>query len=112
MLITHDLFDISSRLKEIDTNYTLHYNVRSGKFELHGKDDVVLIVFPYDRIDARMITHARRTRVERSQELMREIEENNARIEAERLKEEDEYYQEKLKERAERYYVARRKGSN
>ena len=112
MLISRDLFDISDRLKEIDHNYTLHYNRKSGKFELHGKDDVLLIVFPYDRIDARMISHARRTRVERSQELIREMEEHNAKLELSRMKAEDEFYMESFKECAEKYYAERGKRGN
>ena len=37
MLITHDVFDIADRLKEIDSHYTLHYNRANSKFELRGK---------------------------------------------------------------------------
>lgn len=109
MLITQDLFDISQRLKEIDGNYTLHFNAKKGKFELHGKEDVLLIVFPYDRIDARMITHARRTRVERSKELIHEMEEHNARLEESRQRTENEFYLEKFKETAEKYYISNKK---
>lgn len=109
MLITHDLFDISSRLKEIDSSYTLHRNDLTRKFELHGKRDVVLIIFPYDRIDARMISHARRTRVERSRELIREIDEHNRRIEESKERSENEFFMESFKEKAGEYYAKRRK---
>ena len=108
MLITHDVFDISDRLKEIDPDYTLHYNGSKGKFELRGKDNVLLITYPYEKIDARMIVHARKTRVERSRELLREMEEHNAKLERARKKAQDEFYLESLKETAERYYAERR----
>ena len=110
MLITHDCFDIASRLKEIDTDYTLHYNERAKKFELRGKNNTLLIVFPYDRIDARMITHARRTRVERIKEIIREMDEQNERLIASSERAQNNYYQDLLKETAEKHYVKRRKG--
>lgn len=109
MLITHDLFDISDRLKEIDPAYTLHYNPRRGKYELRGKENLLLIVFPYDKIDCRMLTHARKTRVERSRELIKEMEEHNKKIELERSRAESERYAEGLKESAEKYYARKRK---
>lgn len=109
MLITHDCFDIADRLKEIDADYTLHYNPGSKKFELKGRGGQLLIVFPYERIDQRMLTHARRTRVERIKEIIREIDEHNARLVASRERAEDAYFQDALKESAEKYYVKRRK---
>lgn len=112
MEIKQDLFDISSRLKEIDDKYSLHYNERSGKYELRGERNELLIVFPYDRIDCRMLIHARRTRVERSRELIEEMERHNEKIIASRERESAEFYQEKLKECAERYYVEKRKSGN
>ena len=112
MLITHDSFDIADRLKEIDPDYTLHYNRRTKKFELKGRRGEVLIVFPHDSIDARMVTHARRTRVERIKEIIREMDEHNERLVASRERAENAYYADAFKETVEKYYVKKRKGTD
>lgn len=112
MLISSDVYDIADRLKEIDPNYTLHYNRKTKKFELWGKRNELLIVFPYSAVDARMVEHARRTRIERSRELIREIEENNRKILESRELETTKNAQDNLKEIAEKYYVERRKRAN
>lgn len=109
MLITHDVFDIADRLKEIDSNYTLHYNRANGKFELRGKGGVLLLTYPYSQIDARMVELARKTRVERSRELIREMEEHNLKLEERRSREENEYALESLKEIAGKHYASETK---
>ncbi len=83
-----DLYDIVDRLKEIDYRYKVFYNPRKSKFELHiRKGDKVsyLLTFPFNTLDSRAITHCYRTRVERKEKLLKEIETNNARIEKENL---------------------------
>ena len=105
MLITSDVFDIADRLKEIDPNYTLHYNRKTKKYELRGKDGVLTLVFPYESIDARMITHARKTRIERSKALIEEMERKNRILEERREREAVEDAKDILKEVARRHYA-------
>ncbi len=105
MQILSDVFDVSARLKEIDSRYTLHYDPRRGKFELRGKDGVLLLTYPFESMDARMVELALRTRVERSNELVREMDEHNRKIEEARERESAEYQMESLKEIAEKHYA-------
>lgn len=105
MLIRSDVFDIADRLKEIDPNYTLHYNRKLKRFELRGKGGVLTLVFPYKEIDARMVTHARRTRIERSKALIEEMERSNRLLEERREREAVKDAEDLLKEVAERHYA-------
>ncbi len=107
MLIKSDVFDIADRLKEIDPNYTLHYNRRLKRFELRGKGGALTLVFPYKEIDARMVSHARRTRIERSKALIEEMERNNRLLEEKREREAIKDAEDLLKEVAERHYAKR-----
>lgn len=80
--IESDVFDIAKRLKEVDPTYKLNYNGKTKKFELYGgKKCERLIVFPFNAMDERMVIHARKTRVERMDALIRELDEENERLE-------------------------------
>jgi hypothetical protein len=80
--IKDDLFDIASRLKEIDGRYFLVYNKKYGRFEVHaeGMRDSLSCVLPFDRPDARTIRYVRETRAEYAAKLAAEIEKNNEKI--------------------------------
>lgn len=111
MLITKDVFDIADRLKEIDPCYELHYEPRDGKFRLKAASGETLLVFPYDRADERMLRHARRTRVERLNAIVAEIERANASAEESFMRARENEAEDGLKEAAEKYYAdSKRKG--
>jgi hypothetical protein len=80
--ISGDLFDISSRLKEIDERYFPVYNKKCGRFEIHSAEtgDSMCCVLPFDRLDARTLEYVRKTRVENVERLIGEIEKNNGQI--------------------------------
>jgi len=81
--ITADLYNISSRIKEIDSDYFIVRNYKTQKYELHAKNKrggSLCLVFPFDRLDYRTISCARRTRAERAAALLAEIEENNKKL--------------------------------
>lgn len=84
--IIEDLYDIAKRLKEIDDSYIVFYNKTSKKYELHirkyGKV-VYQLTFPFKKLDARAITYCYRTRRERWEKLLKELEEENKRLEKE-----------------------------
>lgn len=85
MEIRSDVFDIARRLKEIDPRYRLYY--RPGKGFSIGTEGVAgELRLPFDALDARTVEYVRRTRVERSDCLRREIEEDNRRAEAAAMK--------------------------
>lgn len=109
MLIERDVHDIAARLREIDAEYTLHYDMAKGRFELHGKDDALMTVFPYDRMDVRMVEYARKTRRERAVRLLEEIESANARAEESETRARDKRVEDILREGADRYYAEKRR---
>ena len=81
MIVTHqviegDLFNITNRLKQIDSAYFLARNLKTKKFELHAKGQrgsSLCLVLPFDRLDNRTIVHARRTRAERAHILLKKM---------------------------------------
>lgn len=75
--VTHDLYSVAERLKEIDDRYELYYNVRLGRYEIHASGALQMAV-PDGVPDARTIARVRETRVERADAVMREIDRANA----------------------------------
>lgn len=83
--VYNDLFDVSSRIKSIDDDYQIYFNRGNCRYELHNlrlrptkQADI-----PYDTLDCRVLTWARKTRVENLQRLIDEINEHNQRLERE-----------------------------
>ena len=79
------MFGISRRLKSIDDGYFVFLNYKTGKFEVHNKKDTpsLCLVLPYDRLDERTVRHVLYTRAERVAEIVRRMDEQNARLERE-----------------------------
>jgi|AGTN01.1.fsa_nt_gi hypothetical protein len=105
MKISNDVFDISARLKEIDPSYEVEYDFRTGKFELYGGRErrERLIVFPFEALDQRALEHARKTRRERMDRLMREIDEENERTERDAIYKAKMEAEKRLDESAKKY---------
>ena len=80
--ITEDVCDICKRIKEVDENYYIVYNRVLNRFELHDGSvkGGFACVLPFDRLDERSIRHARRTRIERIDALMRELDAYNEKL--------------------------------
>ena len=84
--ITNDLFDIAWRLRSVNDSYRLYYNTRKQRYEVRNFDTRVLeFVVPYDELDARTVEYARYTSVQNANELLEEIERNNARAEKQQI---------------------------
>jgi len=75
--INEDLFDIASRLKEIDSRYELYFNKMLGRFEIHA-NGVLQLAVPFDRLDARTLGFARETRLENMRALLERMDNENA----------------------------------
>lgn len=75
--IDGDLFDIATRLKEIDERYEVFRNRKLHRFEIHA-NGVLQIAVPYERLDARTIRLARETRLENMRALISRIDRQNA----------------------------------
>ena len=93
--INNDLFDIASRVKEIDPRYEIYFETESQKFTLwaEGKRQLTL---PFENLDERALVYTRKTRIENMEEVIKEIDSGNEKHEKDRLvrvqdKIEDEY---------------------
>lgn len=87
-IIENDLFDIASRLKEIDPAYFIAREHKHGRFELHVKGQrggTLALALPFERLDERTLRFARKTRAERAADLIKEAEEHNLRLEREEM---------------------------
>lgn len=70
--VTDDLYSMAERIKEIDSRYRLCFNLRLHRYEIYASGALQLAVPPRE-LDARVAQKLRRTRVERKDALMREI---------------------------------------
>ena len=84
--INHDLFDISKRLKSIDRRYDLFFNREKNRYEIYA-NGAMQMALPFERLDARTLTYARKTRLENLEKIIAEIEEENARLEIQKNRE-------------------------
>jgi septal ring factor EnvC (AmiA/AmiB activator) len=73
------MFNIEERLKHINKDYRVVRNNRLDRWEVHTKE--LEFVVPYDKLDSRVLEHARRTRKQNSDSLEREIDTHNQGIE-------------------------------
>ena len=78
-----DTFGVELRLREIDEGYRVFYNKAKHRYEIHNvkmKPNTLVLVSPYDELDARTIKLVRKTSVAHAEELFRNIEEHNEKI--------------------------------
>lgn len=87
--VESDCFDIAKRLKQIDKSYEIYYNLTRKCFEVHSylqTKSSYCFTIPYDKLDERTLDYAYKTLSSNRDNLIKEIEENNARIEKKNLK--------------------------
>ena len=77
--IDGDLYDITTRLKEIDERYEVFRNRKLHRFEIRA-NGVLQIAVPYERLDERTIRLARETRLENMQSLISRIDKQNSAL--------------------------------
>jgi hypothetical protein len=85
--IKNDLFDVVSELKRTDDGYSVVYNRRRGRFEVHHARcrPTLQLVLPYKELDYRSVLHVKRTRTERMTEELCRMDEENAKQEERQL---------------------------
>lgn len=84
--VTDDLYRIAHRIKEIDPRYELYFNRSKKRFEIYA-NGAMQIALPFDRLDARTVEFARKTRLENAQNLISEIERNNEFLDKQKRRE-------------------------
>ncbi|MDR0462435.1 MAG: hypothetical protein LBG88_03870 [Christensenellaceae bacterium] len=84
--VTCDLFNIAERLKKINRDYRLYRNNRDMRFEVHGGKArtpsgwTLAFVVPFERLDARVLDYALRTRKQNYTQIEHEIARHNDAI--------------------------------
>lgn len=100
-LVSFDgVYDIEMRIREIDDDYRIFYNKEKNRIEVHNlknKKDSLVLVSPYNEVDARLYKLVRRTRVECAGDIFKEIEEENERLEKKRAEALNEMKKERLR---------------
>lgn len=88
-MIKNDLFDIASRLAEIDAGYFVLFDTESLRYELHNSrfNPSLQLIFPFEKLDARSIEHTLKTRTERREALIAELDRDNEKLMREREEE-------------------------
>lgn len=78
-LITRDVFDLADRIKEVDDEYRLYYNLDHERYEVHKRGEIAITWT--EPLSAALIVKLRETHVRRRTELLREIERAEAQAE-------------------------------
>ena len=82
--IETDNYFISQRIKEIDINYFLMFNTKTKKFEVHNKrqaGNTFCVGLPFITLDERSLDYIQKTRIENIDNLIKEMDKENEKIE-------------------------------
>ncbi len=89
ILLDCDPFYISSRIKEVDENYFIVFNTARNAYELHSSAQIgstYALTIPYSQLDERTIFLARKTRKQNFDKLIRQMDEENQRLQNSKIK--------------------------
>lgn len=81
--IEEDLFDITSRIKDIDDGYFVLFDDVKNCFEIHNykQEFTYCLTVPFDNLDSRVIELINSTFVGVSDKILEDIDKNNSKIE-------------------------------
>lgn len=98
--IKNDLYHIAEELERIDSRYRIKYNQKTGKYQLHDKEkeDRLMLVYPFSKLDYRAVRHTYKTRWERVKAILAELAEHEITQEVQAKKRAREQIQEKLED--------------
>lgn len=98
--IFSDVFDITERVKEIDSGYFVVYNTRNHRYEVHNSHQrgSTFCIVCDDGLNCNVITKLRKSKIENIDKLLQEIDEINAKNELNALKKVKDETSFKLKE--------------
>jgi hypothetical protein len=85
-IINSSVLNIPARLRQIDRGYFVVRNHKTRQFEVHHSGQIggtLALNIPYEELDQRTIDLVRSTRIEYMQNVINEMERNNAKIEEE-----------------------------
>lgn len=87
--IESDCLDIIKRIKAVDEDYFVVFDLDKKKFELHNKSqggNTYCLTFPFDSLDERAVTLVLKTRVQNSDALFEEMQRENEKQEKDNIK--------------------------
>ncbi len=99
--INDNVFDVISRLKQINNSFYVVYNLSTKKFELHSSNYGSLsyiLTFPYNSLDGRVINYTLKN-IYQNDNSIEKIDKHNEKIKLkmlEKVKSENEYKTTKL----------------
>ena len=80
MIMEHDVFNISQRVKEIDEGYYVVLNTSKQKFEIHNSKQIgssYCLTLPYSQLDERTLTYVYQTMSKNVEQILEKIENEN-----------------------------------
>ena len=86
IMIDSDVFDITKRIKDVDKDYYIVFNTKYKKFEVHNSSQNMnsyCLTCPYESLDKRLLDYTLKTRIVNIDKILKEIDENNLKIEKE-----------------------------
>jgi len=95
ILIENDPLFITDRLREIDNTYFVLYNLRLKRYEVHSSGQVggsYCFSLPFSSLDERMVTECLRTRRENIDKVIKQLDEENEKLEKRLVREAIEKY--------------------
>lgn len=81
--IFSDCLEIVKRIKTIDKDYFVVFNLDKQKFELHNRSqgkNTYCLTFPFEQLDERSLVHVFKTRVQNCDEIFEKMEQENLRL--------------------------------
>ncbi len=82
--IEHDVYNISNRIKDIDSGYFIVYDTECARFEVHNyfeKGTTYCCSIPYNTLDERTLNYVVHTRSANIENILDEIDRDNKRVE-------------------------------
>ena len=82
--ILHDMFNISKRIRNIDRNYYVVFNISKQKFEVHNSSQIgssYCVTIPYEKLDERTLKFVLKTKSANIDEILEKIENDNNMLE-------------------------------
>ncbi len=87
--IANDVCDIANRIRDIDSGYFIVWNKLRQKFEVHNVDTYPMtyeLTVPYGELDSRTLDLCFETRRANTEKILKEMEEQNKKVEETRAK--------------------------
>lgn len=83
--INNDLYDISSRIKEIDKRYCIMFDTQKQAYTLYS-DNKYQLTFPYPYLDTRALDYAFETRLENLDTLIAKVDKHNEEMQKKNMR--------------------------